>query len=162
LDAIDIDLTLDLDIVLPSCLKWYSADETITKKGDTLNLVVDYNPSANKAINITPICTGLDFSDVTFTTENEQDGSTNKADRILKYATDLKIEGSIALNGIKIKPELLTNKIAFNAELAVGEITPKAFHLTDRFSSITSRKFDFDIFTLSQRHGIGVIIKNAK
>ena len=128
LDAIDIDLTLDLDIVLPSCLKWYSADETVTKKGDTLNLVVDYNPSANKAINITPFCTGLDFSDVTFTTENEQAGSTNKADRILKYATDLKIEGSIALNVIKIKPELLTNKIAFNAELAVGEITPKAFH----------------------------------
>lgn len=125
LDAIDIDLTLDLDIVLPSCLKWYANDEVITKKGDILHLSIDYNPSVNKTINITPICTGLDLSDVTFTNEGEQTGSTN---RLLKYATDLKIEGVIALNGIKIKPELLTNKIAFNAELAVGEIQAKAFH----------------------------------
>ena len=128
LDAIDIDLTLDLDIVLPSCLKWYANDEVITKKGDILHLSIDYNPSVNKTINITPICTGLDLSDVTFTNEDEQTGDTENANKLLKYATNLKIDGTIALNGIKIKPELLTNKIAFNAELAVGEIQAKAFH----------------------------------
>ncbi len=128
LDGVDIDLSLNLDVVLPSCLKWYSDDETITKKGDTLNITVDYNPSVNKTINITPFCTGLDLSDVTFATEDEQTGETNRTNKILEYATDLKIKGIIALNGIKIKPELLTNKIAFNTQLTVGEIQAKAFH----------------------------------
>lgn len=130
LDDLKTNLTLDLQVKLPSALDVTSNenDKRVNIDDGIMNVKVDIDPSSQTPAIIELQCHGLDF---TKGTENGNGLSPEiKNDKgYIKYQSETDIVGKVYIEGSEFSADILDNKsISVDVDFEIGDIQVKDFH----------------------------------
>ena len=126
LEDLKTDITLDLQVKLPSALEVSSNDERVSFKDDILLMKVDLDPSSQTPAKIELMCNGLDF---TKGAENNGLRPEIKNDKgFIEYNSDIELTGNVYVEGSDFHAEVLESEISVDVDFEIGDILVKDFH----------------------------------
>ncbi len=135
LDFLNTDITLDVNMNLPSFLKLSKSEKNssavdINYENGLLSIDAKHNPYQNgNNLSFELICSGIDFVNDEFG-ENGLVPEMSDGKAYLKYSKDIEFTGDVSIKGTEFHSEVLNklNEISMNVELSVDEIEVKTFH----------------------------------